>query len=75
MSAPSHRNSVQLSTVQFLKGIGAISKVDGKKAAAHGSNYQDNVTIPLVHEHDDNATADDETLRKALSANSHPKPT
>jgi hypothetical protein len=60
MSVPSRRNSVQSSTVQLLEGIGAISKADGKKAAARGSNYQDNVMIPLVREHDDDATADDE---------------
>jgi hypothetical protein len=35
-----------------------MSKADGKKAAARSGNYQDNVTIPLAREHDDNATAD-----------------
>jgi hypothetical protein len=34
--------------------------VDGKKATARGSNYQDNVTTPLARKHDDNAIADDE---------------
>ena len=34
--------------------------MDGKKATACGSNYQDNVTTPLAHKHDDNAIADNE---------------
>ena len=28
------------------------------KANARSSNYQDNVTRPLLHDHDDNATAE-----------------
>jgi hypothetical protein len=37
-----------------------ISKAEGKKAAARSGNYQDNVTTPLTHEYDDDATANDE---------------
>jgi hypothetical protein len=40
-----------------------ISKVDSKKAAAHSSNHQDNITILLVCEHDDDTTANDELDR------------
>ncbi|KAI9448889.1 hypothetical protein F5148DRAFT_1153303 [Russula earlei] len=43
----------------FLKALGVISKVEGKQAAMHGGNYQDNVTAPLSHEHDNNAVGDD----------------
>ncbi|KAF8234673.1 hypothetical protein L208DRAFT_1070791, partial [Tricholoma matsutake] len=53
-------HTVHLAAIKLLEGIGAISNADGKKAAARGSNYQDNVTIPLACEYDDNATADDE---------------
>jgi hypothetical protein len=37
-----------------------ISKVDSNKAVTHSGNYQDNVTILLTCEHDNNATANDE---------------
>ena len=37
-----------------------ISKAEGKKAATHSGNYQDSITTPLAHEHDNNATGDDE---------------
>jgi hypothetical protein len=48
------------SKCKLLKGIGAISKVEGKKAAIHSGNYQDNVTTPLSHEHDNDAAGDNE---------------
>ena len=44
---------------QLLEGIGAISKANGQRAAACGNNYQDNVTIPLTCEHDNNTIAKD----------------
>ena len=47
-------------TAQLLEGIGAILKSDGKKATAHGGNYQDNVTAALAPEQDHNATAHDD---------------
>jgi hypothetical protein len=34
--------------------------VDSKKAAAHSGNYQDNISILLAYEHDDDTTANDE---------------
>jgi hypothetical protein len=34
--------------------------VDSKKAAACSGNYQDNISIPLVYEHNDDTTANDE---------------
>ena len=34
--------------------------MDGKKAVAHSGNFQDTVTILLAHEHDNNATANNE---------------
>jgi hypothetical protein len=37
-----------------------ISKVDSKKAAAHSGNYQDNISILLTHEHNDDTIANDE---------------
>ena len=52
-------HTIHLAAIKLLEGIGAISKGDGKKAAAHGGNYQDNITTPLAREHDDNATAND----------------
>jgi hypothetical protein len=47
-------------TAQLLEGIGTISKVDSKKAAACSGNYRDNISIPLAREHDDDTTANDE---------------
>jgi hypothetical protein len=35
--------------------------MDGKKATARSGNYQDNIVIPLAREHDDDATAEEET--------------
>jgi hypothetical protein len=40
-----------------LEDIGVISRSEGKKAAARSGNYQDNVTRPLSHDQDNNATA------------------
>jgi hypothetical protein len=37
-----------------------ISKVCSKKAAACSGNYQDNISIPLACEHDDDTIANDE---------------
>ena len=41
--------------MQLLEGIGAISKSDSKKATGRSGNYQDAVTAPVSHEHDDAA--------------------
>ena len=57
--------SPSLLIVQLLEGIGAISNAEGKKAAACSGNYQDNVTTPLAHEHDDDATANNEIDEEA----------
>jgi hypothetical protein len=35
---------------------------EGKKAATRNGNYQENVTLPLSREHDNDATADDELM-------------
>ena len=35
---------------KLLKGIGAMSVTDGKKASAHGSNYHENITVPPLGE-------------------------
>ncbi|KIJ91874.1 hypothetical protein K443DRAFT_66117, partial [Laccaria amethystina LaAM-08-1] len=38
-------HTVHLAAIKLLKGIGAISKEEGKKAVAHATgNYQDNIT-------------------------------
>ncbi len=37
-----------------------MPKAKGKKAAMRSSNYQDNVTMPLLHEYDYDAIADNE---------------
>jgi hypothetical protein len=44
-----------------------ISKVDSKKAAACGGNYQDNISITLAHKHDDDTTANDELNRGEIT--------
>jgi hypothetical protein len=54
-------HTVHLAAIKLLEGIGALSKAEGKKAAARSGNYQDNVTAPLAREHDTDAMADDET--------------
>lgn len=51
---------------QLLEGIGAISKVDSKKAVAHSGNYQDNVAIPLACERDNNTPVSDELNRGSM---------
>ncbi|KAF8813536.1 hypothetical protein BYT27DRAFT_7270048 [Phlegmacium glaucopus] len=53
-------HTVHLAAIKLLEGVRAISKAEGKRAAARSRNYQDNVTTPLTHEHDDDATANDE---------------
>jgi hypothetical protein len=35
-----------------------MSSAEGKKAAAHSGNYQDNITTPLSRNHDNNAISD-----------------
>ncbi|KAF8808831.1 hypothetical protein BYT27DRAFT_7022995, partial [Phlegmacium glaucopus] len=52
-------HTVHLAAIKLLKGIDAISKANGRKAATRGSNYQDIVTIPLTCEHN-SALADNE---------------
>jgi len=36
-----------------------MSTAEGKKATARSRNYQDNITQPLSHDHDDNITDPD----------------
>jgi hypothetical protein len=40
---------------QLLEGIRAMSNAEGKKVVTCSSNYQDNVTTPLMREHANNA--------------------
>jgi len=54
-------HTVHLAAIKLLEGIGAISKAEGKKAAARSGNYQDNVTTPLAREYDNDPKADDDT--------------
>jgi len=42
---------------ELLEGIGAISKVEGKKAVMHSGNYQDNMTTSLACKHDNDAAS------------------
>ncbi|KAI0281548.1 hypothetical protein BC826DRAFT_876907, partial [Russula brevipes] len=53
-------HTIHLAAIKLLEGIGAISKVEGRKAAMRSSNYQDSITTPLSREHDNNATDDNE---------------
>ena len=43
-----------------------MPKAEGKKAASHSGNYQDNVTTPLSCKYDYNATANDEIDKKTV---------
>ena len=43
-----------------------MPKAKGKKAAPCSRNYQDNVTTPLSHEYDYNATTDDKIDKKTV---------
>lgn len=45
---------------QLLEAIGAVSPLDGKKAASRGGNYQDNVVLPLSDDADEIAERQDE---------------
>ena len=37
-----------------------MPKAKGKKAATRSRNYQDNITMPLSHEYDNDAVVDDD---------------
>ena len=39
-----------------------IPRAEGKKAATRNGNYQENVTLPLSREHDNDTTADDKLM-------------
>lgn len=43
---------LRLTFFQLLEGIGALSKVDTKKALSRSSNYQDNTLTPMDREYD-----------------------
>jgi hypothetical protein len=40
---------------QLLEGIGAMSKVDARKAKSRSGNYQDSAVAPVDHEFDNKA--------------------
>ncbi|KAF8234451.1 hypothetical protein L208DRAFT_1013920, partial [Tricholoma matsutake] len=48
-------HTVHLAAIKLLKGIGAISKADSKKAKSHSGNYQGNAIAPVDHEFDNEA--------------------
>jgi hypothetical protein len=48
-----------------------MPKAEGKKAAMCSGNYQNNIIIPLSHEHDYDATAADEIDEIAADLNAN----
>jgi hypothetical protein len=52
--------------LKLLEGIGAVSSVEGKKAASCAGNYQDTATAPLNYNfNNDAATQDDSKANQA----------
>ena len=47
--------------LQLLRGIGAVSSAEGKKAASRAGNYQDAATASLDRDLDNDATAQDDS--------------
>ena len=50
----------QLNSLQLLEAISAISKSDSAQATSQNRNYQDSMTAPLSHTHNNDAAGQDD---------------
>ncbi|KAL4258202.1 hypothetical protein AB1N83_010425 [Pleurotus pulmonarius] len=49
-------HTIHLAALKLLEGVGAISESETVQASGHRGSYQETVSLPLGHEHDDKAT-------------------